>query len=242
MIDLLKPQEKLILALDRMSESETFSLIEKIPDLVWVKVGLELFTLLGPEVISKLRQLGKKVFLDLKFHDIPSTMGRACYQAAKTGAELITVHACAGKKALKESNLLAIEGAREVGLLPPTLLAVTVLTSWESKQLEEDLDIHQSLTHRVNLLGKLAFSSGIGGCICSPMEVKALRKKIPEPFQLITPGIRSLGIDLNDQERVLTPLEALKAGSSKLVIGREVTQSDNPENSFNQICSKLLEY
>jgi len=241
MIDLFKPEEKLILALDRMSEFEMVSLLEKIPDVVWVKVGLELFTLLGPEVILKLRHFGKKVFLDLKFHDIPSTMGRACYQAAKTGAELITVHACAGKKALQESNQLAIEGAKDAGLHSPTLLAVTVLTSWESKKLEDELGIRQSLTDRVNLLGELASSAGIGGCICSPLEVNRLRQKFPEPFQLITPGIRSSGVGLDDQKRVLTPLEALKAGSSKLVIGREVTQSDDPANAFNQICSQLVE-
>ncbi len=240
MIELSKPEEQLILALDRMSESEMLSLIEKLPNLVWVKVGLELFSLLGPDVILKLRKLGKKVFLDLKFHDIPSTMGRACYHAAKTGAELITVHACAGQKALKESNQLAIEGARSVSLPPPTLLAVTVLTSWSSKDLENELSISQSLPDRVNLLAKLALSSGIGGCICSPLEVNSLRRIFPEPFQLITPGIRSIGVGFDDQERVLTPLEALNSGSSKLVIGREVTQSDDPANAFYQICSKLL--
>ena len=109
---LFNPADKVIVALDGMNRDEVFAFIAKIPNLKWVKVGLELFTLLGPSVIYKLRRLGKKVFLDLKFHDIPSTMGRACYQAAKTGAELITVHACAGKKALQESNQLAIENKR----------------------------------------------------------------------------------------------------------------------------------
>ncbi len=240
MNDLVKPEEKLIIALDRMSDDDIFSLIEKIPDIVWVKVGLELFTNSGPEVILKLRELGKKVFLDLKFHDIPSTMGRACYRAAKTGAQFITVHACAGTKALKESNQLAIEGAKAVGLPPPTLLAVTVLTSWESKNFEDELNIRQSLDERVNLLGKLAFSSGIGGCICSPLEVNSLRRNFPQPFQLITPGVRSIGVSLDDQQRVLTPLEALKAGASKLVIGREITKSNNPVNAFRHICSKLI--
>ncbi len=239
MIQLLKPEEKLILALDRMGESDMVVLLEKLPDVIWVKVGLELFTLLGPNVIYQLRRLGKKVFLDLKFHDIPSTMGRACYRAAKTGAELITVHACAGKKALEESNKLAIEGATEIGLPPPTLLAVTVLTSWNASNLFDDLQIEQLLEKRVEMLAKLAFSSGLGGCVCSPLEVEYLRKILPEPFQLITPGIRSFGVNLDDQARALTPLEALNLGSSKLVIGREVTQADNPEAAFNQICEQL---
>ena len=128
-----KPEEKLILALDGMNEDEVFSLIDSLPNLIWVKVGLELFTLLGPEIVNKLRNLGKKVFLDLKFHDIPSTMARASYQAARTGAELITVHSCSGKRSLQESNQSAIEGAKSVGLKPPCLLAVTVLTSWDEK-------------------------------------------------------------------------------------------------------------
>ncbi|KGG16231.1 MULTISPECIES: orotidine-5'-phosphate decarboxylase [unclassified Prochlorococcus] len=240
MIASFKPEEKLILALDRLSEEDMLLLIEKLPNLIWVKVGLELFTLLGPEVIGKLRGLGKKVFLDLKFHDIPTTMARACYQAAKSGAELITVHACAGKKGLEAANQSAQEGAMELGLEAPCLLAVTVLTSWKSQDFINELAIHQPLADRTLFLAELASEAGIGGCICSPMEVNKLRRIFPEPFQLITPGIRSIGVDLNDQARVMTPLEALKAGSSKLVIGREITNSENPLESFNRICDQLL--
>ncbi|AAQ00453.1 MULTISPECIES: orotidine-5'-phosphate decarboxylase [Prochlorococcus] len=235
-----KPEDKLILALDGMSGAEVFMLIEKLPNLIWVKVGLELFTLLGPQIINQLRDRGKKVFLDLKFHDIPTTMGRACYQAAKTGAELITVHACAGKKGIEEANKSAVKGAKEVGLPPPSLLAVTVLTSWGSKDFVQELGIQQSLDQRVSLLANLASSAGIQGCICSPLEVMKLRKDFPEPFQLITPGIRSCGENINDQNRIMTPLEAIDAGSSKLVIGREVTSSENPSDAFNRICSQLI--
>ncbi len=234
-----KPEEKVILALDRMSEEDVLCLIEKLPNLVWVKVGLELFTLLGPQVIYKLRELGKKVFLDLKFHDIPSTMARACYQSAKTGAELITVHACAGKKGLEDSCKLAKQGASEVGLPPPTLLAVTVLTSWEVQSFCQELKINQSLSDRAQLLASLASAAGVGGFICSPLEVSQLRTAFPEPFQLITPGIRSFGVDLDDQSRVMTPSEAVKAGASKLVVGREVTRASCPEDAFNQICYDL---
>ena len=234
-----KPEEKLILALDQMSESEVFLLLKKLPKLSWVKVGLELFTLTGPEIIYKLRSLDKKIFLDLKFHDIPKTMGKACYRAAQMGVDLMTVHACAGKKGLEEANRLAIEGAMGAGLSPPSLLAVTVLTSWDSKDFVDELDIHQSLDERVELLAGLASSAGIAGCICSPLEVSKLRRDFPEPFQLITPGIRSFAIDVDDQARVMTPSQALKAGSSKLVIGREITQASDPEEAFNSICNQL---
>ena len=240
MIFSFKPEEKLILALDQMSEIEMFYLLERLPDLVWVKVGLELFTLLGPEVIYKLRDLDKKVFLDLKFHDIPMTMAKACYQAAQTGAELITVHASAGIKGLRESNQSAIEGANDVGLPPPTLLAITVLTSWDQEGFAQELAINQKLSERVSFFARLAFEAGIGGCVCSPMEVNQLRNSFPEPFQLITPGIRSLGVNLDDQVRVMTPHKALNAGSSKLVIGREITRASEPDKVFKRICSEML--
>ena len=239
MIFSFKPEEKIILALDHMSEVEMLCLLERLPDLVWVKVGLELFTLLGPEVIYKLRDLDKKVFLDLKFHDIPMTMAKACYQAAQTGAELITVHASAGIKGLRESNQSAIEGAQDAGLSPPTLLAVTVLTSWDQEKFTQELSIDQTLSERASFLAKLSVEAGIGGCVCSPREVKILRHAFPEPFQLITPGIRSLGANLDDQARVMTPFNALNAGSSKLVIGREITRSREPEKVFKKICSEI---
>ena len=240
MIFSFKPEEKLILALDQMSEIEMFCLLDRLPDLVWVKVGLELFTLLGPEVIYKLRDLDKKVFLDLKFHDIPMTMAKACYQAAQTGAELITVHASAGIKGLRESNQSAIKGANDAGLPPPTLLAVTVLTSWDQEGFAQELAINQTLSERVSFFAQLAFDAGIGGCVCSPMEVNQLRNSFPEPFQLITPGIRSLGVNLDDQVRVMTPHKALNAGSSKLVIGREITRARDPDKAFKRICSEML--
>ena len=240
MIFSFKPEEKLILALDQMSEIEMFCLLDRLPDLVWVKVGLELFTLLGPEVIYKLRDLDKKVFLDLKFHDIPMTMAKACYRAAQTGAELITVHASAGIKGLRESNQSAIKGANDAGLPPPTLLAVTVLTSWDQEGFAQELAINQTLSERVSFFAQLAFDAGIGGCVCSPMEVNQLRNSFPEPFQLITPGIRSLGVNLDDQVRVMTPHKALNAGSSKLVIGREITRASEPDKVFKRICSEML--
>ena len=239
MISSSLPEDKLILSLDQMSESEVISLLDKLPNLIWVKVGLELFTLKGPEIVFKLRDLGKKVFLDLKFHDIPNTMGRACYIAAKTGVDLMTVHACAGKIALEKANQSAIKGAKEVGLQPPGLLAVTVLTSWRQEDFVNQLCISHPLADRANLLADLACSAGLAGCICSPLEVRALRNLSSESFELVTPGIRSKGFDRGDQSRVMTPSEAIKAGASKIVLGRSVTLSKNPVNAFNGFCTEL---
>ena len=130
-----KSADRLIVALDGMNQFEVFHLVDQLPNLKWVKVGLELFVNAGPEVVTSLRDRGVRVFLDLKFHDIPITMSGACRQAARTGAELITVHACAGIHALKEANIAAFQGAEEAGFPAPTLLGVTVLTSWNSKRL-----------------------------------------------------------------------------------------------------------
>lgn len=238
----LDPAEKLILALDGMNEGEVFSLLAELPDLIWVKVGLELFTMCGPGIIQRLRNQGKRVFLDLKFHDIPTTMSHACYQAARSQAEILTVHACSGEDAMKQANQAAKQGAFEVGMPPPTVLAVTVLTSWTSEKLASDLHISQPIELRVRKLAKLAFKAGVGGCVCSPLEVKDLRIDIPEPFQLVTPGIRFPESSRDDQMRVLSPLEALGAGASKLVLGRILTKSQTPKEDFYRICSQLRKY
>ena len=242
MSPLMNPSEKIIVALDGMNESEALSLIAKIPDLSWVKVGLELFVSSGPEFLNLLHNEGKNVFLDLKFHDIPMTMANACRQAARTGAKLITVHACAGREALFEANKAAIEGAGDLNFPPPTLLAVTVLTSWTAEKFAEDLCINQPLDQRVEVMANLASVCGIGGCICSPLEVQKLRQCYPHPFQLITPGIRSKGSELDDQARVMSASEAMKAGASKLVIGRPITRSENPSEAFQYFCNELATF
>lgn len=236
---LVEPSEKIILALDGMSKDDAISLISKIPKLCWVKVGLELFVKSGPGFIDFLRANGKRVFLDLKFHDIPVTMAHACRQSVEIGAELITVHACAGYKAIFDAKQAVVDAAMELESPLPRLLAVTVLTSWSPNDFARDLLINQSLNERVQSLSQLAVRAGIDGCVCSPLEVKELRKIHAEPFELITPGIRLLGEDWHDQKRVLTPSEAILAGASKLVIGRSITTSTNPAEVFERICEEL---
>ncbi len=236
----LDPTDKLILALDGMSRDDALSTCYKISNLRWVKVGFELFLSSGPSIISDLREIGLHVFLDLKFHDIPATMSAACGQAAKFGAEFITVHACSGHKALVDSKAAASQGAVAAGLPEPTLLAVTILTSWQDKQFAQDLAINQSLDKRVQILADLAYKADIGGCVCSPQEVNTLRSIYAEPFELITPGIRLSNSKKYDQSRVATPSNALRNGASKLVIGRPITKSDDPQKTFLQICNELI--
>ena len=235
-----KPAEKIILALDGMDKREALELINKLPDLIWVKVGLELFVNGGPELLAEIHQQGKRIFLDLKFHDIPATMAGACYQAAKTGVELITVHACAGNAALNQASLAILRGASEIGYPPPILLAVTVLTSWSEESFVKELRIDQPLNKRVQWLAELAANAGIGGCICSPLEVQLLRTLFPSPFELITPGIRTNLDSSEDQARGMSPSEAINAGASKIVIGRPITKAHNPIYSFSKYCDELI--
>ena len=234
------PSEKIIIALDGMDKNHVFTLLEKIPEIVWVKVGLELFVSEGPEVLSMLKDKGKKIFLDLKFHDIPTTVAKACFSASQTGAEFISLHTCAGMKALKMANEAAQEGAAKVNLMPPKLLGITILTSWTSESFSSDLLINQSIDQRVKHLAKIASNSGLGGCVCSPKEVQFLREAYPQSFELITPGIRPLGSDFNDQSRVSDASEAIRMGASKLVIGRAITQSSDPGNMFKSFCDKVI--
>ena len=231
--------ERIIVALDGMAPEQALAFSRSVEGLRWEKVGLELFVQAGPDVVAQLREQGLRVFLDLKFHDIPATMAGACRRAAGLGAELITVHACAGSEALRAAQAAASEGAQAAGLASPTLLAVTVLTSWEEQRLQRELALSQTIAERVPSLAQLAASAGIGGCVCSPLEAASLRAQHPEPFALVTPGIRPKGSAVGDQARVLGPAEAIAAGASQLVIGRPITKAEDPSAAFAACCAEL---
>ena len=233
------PAERIIVALDGMAPEQALAFSRGVEGLRWVKVGLELFVQAGPDVVAQLREQGLRVFLDLKFHDIPATMAGACRRAAGLGAELITVHACAGSEALRAAQAAASEGAQAAGLASPTLLAVTVLTSWEEQRLQRELALSQTIAERVPSLAQLAASAGIGGCVCSPLEAASLRAQHPEPFTLVTPGIRPKGSAVGDQARVLGPAEAIAAGASQLVIGRPITKAEDPSVAFAACSAEL---
>ena len=231
--------DRIIVALDGMEPARALAFCAAVPGLRWVKVGLELFTAAGPEVVQELRAQGLRVFLDLKFHDIPATMAGACRSAARLGAELITVHAAAGREALAAAAAAARAEAEACGLAAPTLLAVTVLTSWEAERFRTELAIAEPPATYLPRLAGLAAAAGIGGCVCSPLEVAALRAAHPLPFALVTPGIRPAGAERGDQARVLGPAEAIAAGASQLVIGRPITAAADPAAAFTACCAEL---
>jgi len=232
-------EEKIILALDGLNKNEIMNFLIKCPQIRWVKVGLELFCKEGPEIIKILRKMGKKIFLDLKIYDIPNTMYATCYQISKLGVDIISVHASAGSRALKISKKASLDGSSELNLNPPILLGVTILTSFSSEDIKIDFNIQTSIEENVLKLAELSFKSGLDGCVCSPRELKTLRLTYDENFQLITPGIRLEEKTKHDQKRVMTPKKAILSGASKLVIGRSITQSENPARVFLDICKSI---
>ncbi len=232
-------EEKIILAIDGLNINEAKILLEKCPNIKWVKVGLELFTREGPGVIDVLKKMNKKIFLDLKFHDIPNTMSAACYEVSKLGVDIISVHASAGSKALIASKNACLEGAMSANLNPPCVVGITVLTSFSSEEFQTDLDRKNSIEENVIRLAKLSFNAGLDGCVCSPLEVKVLRSIYKNNFELITPGIRANIQYKDDQNRIMTPYDAINNGASKLVIGRAISKAEDPYKVFLDICDSI---
>ena len=221
---------KVIVALDYANLADAKSLVSKLnPDYCHLKVGKELFTATGPAFIEYLHSKHFKVFLDLKFHDIPTTVKKACEAASQLGVWMINVHASGGGDMLEA----ALEGINKSNQ-PPLLIAVTVLTSMNQKMLEE-IGVTTKLEDQVLRLAKLAESSGLNGIVCSAKDLEFLKSQLHKSFLYVTPGIRMAGDASNDQVRTLTPIEAIKAGSSHLVIGRPITQSANPSETLEKI-------
>jgi len=225
------PVERIILALDRPDRASAFELVDRMPDLVWVKVGLELFTAEGPAVVRELKRRGKRVFLDLKLHDIPNTVAGAVRSATALGADLLTLHAEGGPAMMRA----AVEARGETG---PRLLAVTVLTSLSG---EEYPEIYRTtdVAERVRVFAREAESAGVHGVVCSPRELQVVGETVGSGFLRVTPGIRPIGGGLQDQARVATPGAALEAGATHLVIGRAVTAAEDPAAALAAIAAEM---
>lgn len=225
----------LIVALDFAVRSELDALVDKLdPSLCRLKVGKELFTLYGPEVVRDLQRRGFEVFLDLKFHDIPNTTAAAVAAAADLGVWMVNVHASGGMKMMSAAKAALQPFGKEA----PLLIAVTVLTSMQSDELFS-VGVHDNALAQVSRLAMLTSECGLDGVVCSAQEVSVLRGLIPDDFLLVTPGIRPQGSALGDQQRVATPTEAMAMGSNYLVIGRPITRSEDPLAALKQINATL---
>jgi len=228
-----------IVALDFHDPEAALALARQLdPSSCRVKVGKELFTAAGPALLDALHEQGHEVFLDLKFHDIPTTVNKAVAAAAARGVWMLTVHASGGRSMLRAARQGAREGAARSGVREPLLVAVTLLTSLDQRDLDE-LGIQRSTTEQVQRLAALAQESGMDGVVCSAVEVAELRALLRKDFLLVTPGIRPEGDSHHDQKRVVTPAAAIRAGSDYLVVGRPITRSTRPSQRLASICAQL---
>ncbi|KST62787.1 orotidine-5'-phosphate decarboxylase [Mastigocoleus testarum] len=231
---------KIIVPLDVPDLQSAIVLVEKLDEVSFWKVGLELFTASGPQVLEYLKCKEKKIFLDLKFHDIPNTVAGACRSAARYGVDLLTIHAAAGKDALKAAKEAATEEANKLSLQPPRLIAISLLTSISSRQLAFDLKIPLELPEYVLQMALMAKEVGLNGSVCSPQEAFQLREVCGDDFLLVCPGVRPTWADKDDQKRTFTPAQAIKAGANYLVIGRPITASTEPILAWEKICAELI--
>lgn len=225
---------QLILALDVPTREAARPLLASLSGhLPWVKIGLQMFTAHGPDWVREVADMGFKVFLDLKLHDIPNTVAKAVESLSVLPIDLLTLHAAGGRTMMQRA--VEAQAATKPDL---TLLAVTVLTSMDDTALGE-IGIDAPAATQVERLATLGVESGIRGFVCSPLEVTALAGLTPAGTQLVTPGVRPVGADIGDQSRVMTPAKAAAAGSTHIVVGRPIYEAPDPAAAAHQIIAEL---
>lgn len=225
--------DRLIIALDVNSAAQAQQIVRNVgPTASTYKVGKQLFTAEGPRIVRDLVEAGKKVFLDLKYHDIPNTVAAAVRQAAQLRASMLTVHASGGAKMLR--------AAADAAGSSTLVLAVTVLTSLSDEDLSE-IGVSGNVGAQVLRLAALARANGVRGVVASAQEARELRRELGDDFAIVTPGVRPQGADKGDQARVLSPSDALRAGASHIVVGRPITEAANPATAARSIVNELEE-
>jgi len=231
----LKQDSPIVVALDYQSADQAIAMSSQLdPQRCRLKVGKELFTAAGPQLVEKLQHQGFEVFLDLKFHDIPNTVAKAVLAAARMGVWMVNVHASGGAEMMQTTQA----ALKEKGGHQPLLIAVTVLTSMDAAGLIAT-GIHQTPAERVLSLARLSQESGFDGVVCSAQESALLKAELGNDFKLVTPGIRPSFAAVGDQKRIMTPAQAMSAGSDYLVIGRPITQAEQPMKALELIEQEL---
>jgi orotidine-5'-phosphate decarboxylase len=235
----MQPESPIILVLDYSSAEDASKLVEKVdPRLCALKVGNELYAAAGPDYVRRLVGQGFRVFLDLKFHDIPNTVAQACANATRLGVWMLNVHAWGGRAMMTAAREAVEHEAARMNSPRPLLIAVTVLTSLSAPELAE-VGVPTAPDEQVLRLARLTQSCGLDGVVCSPLEAPLLRAELGRPFCLVTPGIRLPGGDAHDQTRIATPESAMRAGSDYLVIGRAITAARDPLATLREIALEL---
>ncbi|MBN2308971.1 MAG: orotidine-5'-phosphate decarboxylase [Candidatus Hydrogenedentes bacterium] len=223
---------QLIAVLDVDTREEALAIVEAAEGCRWFKIGSQLFTRCGPEIVRDVLALGKKVFLDLKFHDIPNTVGHAARAAADLGVDLFTLHAAGGRKMIAAAHE-AVKGTKT------RILAVTVLTSLSDKMLRSEVGLYETAADAVARYAILAVDTGAHGVVCSPQEIGIVRNVVGDEPLIVTPGVRPAWASTDDQARVMTPGQAAEAGADFIVVGRPIVKHDNPAEAVRLILEEL---
>ncbi len=232
----MKPNERIILALDVSTYDEAVQLVERFSDHIGTfKVGSELFTSAGPKIVEKIHSGGKKVFLDLKFHDIPNTVSKSVLAATRLGVYICNVHTLGGSEMMEIAARTLRDYSLKNNVDRTKIIGVTILTSTDEHTLRNELGINVSMTAQVKHLAGLAQRAGLDGVVASPEEAEIIRSRFGKDFLIITPGIRPSWASADDQKRALTPRDALRRGSDYLVIGRAITAQPDPIGALKRI-------
>jgi orotidine-5'-phosphate decarboxylase len=234
----IQPAHRIITALDVENKAQALALVRELDKAVLFKVGLELFTAEGPALLQEIRALGKGVFLDLKLHDIPNTVGEAARIGVRHGARMMTIHISGGGEMMARAAATTAEEAAKLGLDMPILLGVTILTSLKNDDLAS-IGMAPDTSGQVLRLAALAKASGMAGVVCSAQEIELVRKEVGPGFLIVTPGIRPAWSAAQDQKRIMTPALAVEKGSDYLVVGRPIIQAASPREAFDKIVAEL---
>lgn len=234
------PQNQLIVALDVENLAAAKELVTTLSDEVkWFKIGKQLFTAVGPDSVKLLLQAERNIFLDLKFHDIPNTVAGAVASGTKVGANMINMHASGGMEMMRAAKEVAEKQSLELDIPKPTLLGVTILTSADEVNFQRDFGTQRKLNDQVAYLAELSQKAGLDGVVASPLEIGLIRKVCGDDFVIVTPGVRPAWAASNDQQRVMTPAEAIDAGADYIVVGRPITAADNPREAAKTLLQEI---
>ncbi len=238
-MDICRVQNPIIAALDVPTADAALKLVRELAPVVGAfKIGGELFTSAGPDIVRKIRETGAAVFLDLKFHDIPNTVAKSVAAATRLDVQMLTIHTSGGAEMMRAAEESAQQTALQSGRAAPLVLGVTVLTSMDGNALAE-IGSDINVGRQVERLAALAVKAGLRGLVCSPLEIAGLRQTLPPRVQLVTPGIRTGAEKADDQKRTLSPREAVDAGANWLVIGRPIYAAANPREAAEAILKTL---
>lgn len=237
----MNPKDRIVLALDVDTHNEALALVKELTPFVGVfKIGMQLYNSIGPAIVQEVNELGGRVFVDLKFHDIPNTAGAAGKVLTRLNSFMFNVHAAGGREMMRKVAADAQDEAARLGIVPPTILAVTVLTSISDQQLQEEMYVSGLNVKELAVKwAVMAKESGLNGVVCSPREITAIRAACGPDFKIVTPGIRPRWSEANDQKRITTPREALDMGADYMVIGRPITKAEDPREAAMKIIKEL---